>query len=350
MHKSSDGRPIVLQINTYPLDLPYFEASFHHQMRAFYDQVDRVILSVDTLQSQSGRYKGTDKGMRYEQCLADMRSLCSSLQQTYPKLQVRDVDYSPDEIRHVAKMFFGCDTMPLKAWDGGPFYCYFHGLSLVPDAYVLHMDADMLFGGQSQSWIAEAVETLRDDEKLLFVSPLAGPPHPDGLRGGHLGAPFVTEQAFGNKAYRFADVSTRVFLMDMFRFRQDVAPIGLKAPEFSERLRALLLGNPPDVISAELVLSAAMAARGLGNLHLFGSDGGLYSLHPFFHTEAYCKALPDLIRRIETDDIPEAQRGDYELNASMFDWGDALRKHRKIARVSRRLYDAGSYWRSRIHG
>ena len=41
--------------------------------------------------------------------------------------------------------------------------------------------------------------------------------------------------------------------------------------------------------------------------------------------------LPELVRRVVTGDIPAAQRGDHDLNASMVDWSEAtaaLRQNR----------------------
>ncbi len=55
-------------------------------------------------------------------------------------------------------------------------------------------------------------------------------------------------------------------------------------------------------------------------------------LHPPYRSEEFYRALPGLIERIENDDIPEAQRGDYELNDSMFDWSRARRRS-KVRRL-----------------
>ena len=52
----------------------------------------------------------------------------------------------------------------------------------------------------------------------------------------------------------------------------------------------------------------------------------MWSLHPPYRSEEFYRELPGLIERIENGDIPEAQRGDYELNDSMFDWSRARRR------------------------
>jgi hypothetical protein len=48
--------------------------------------------------------------------------------------------------------------------------------------------------------------------------------------------------------------------------------------------------------------------------------------------------LPELVRRVEAGDIPAAQRGDHDLNASLVDWSEAttaLRQNRWWKRLFR---------------
>ncbi|MCX7304370.1 MAG: glycosyltransferase family 2 protein [Hyphomicrobiales bacterium] len=341
---------VTMQINAYPLDLPHLPHSLAHQMRTFGGQVDRTIVTVDVRMSQSGRYKGDTRGERYAESLKKIRALYTEFEALYDNLSFVEVDYGKDAKTAVSRYFFDRDAIPDKAWDGGPFYCYFDGLKSAGEGYVLHMDADMIFGGQSQSWIAEAIDLLRRREDLLFVSPLAGPPHPEGLKGGHVNAGdfYKTEMIGGRPAYRFRSVSTRIFLTDMARFKTRIGALPLDRPDASQRLRAFLLGNPPEALSAEMVLSNALDAHGLGNLHLRGSGDGMYSLHPPYHFPAFHEALPGIIERIERGDIPDAQRGDYDINNSMFDMSPASSQHRWHRRARRRLKDIGAYWSARV--
>ncbi len=341
---------VTLQINTYPLDLPHFQASLDHKMRTFGDQVQRTIVTVDVRPPQSGRYKGDSKGDRYARSLADFRGLYAEIEERYQNLAFREVDYSPAEKASVSQYFLGHDGMPDKAWDGGPFYCYFQGLKAAESDYVLHMDADMMFGGQSQTWVAEAIELLRKRDDLLFVSPLPGPPHPDGLKGRHVGADhaYDPETIDGRPAYRFHFVSTRIFLMDMQRFKSRVGALVLNKPSVHQRLRGLLLGNPVRALSAELVLSETIQAHGLGNMAFLGSGKGLYSLHPPFHFPAFHAALPQLIAQVERGDIPDGQLGDYDINDTMFDLSEARRQQAKHRRIKRRLKDVLTHWSARM--
>ena len=66
----------------------------------------------------------------------------------------------------------------------------------------------------------------------------------------------------------------------------------------------------------------------------------MYSLHPRIarkHSIGNCR---NLIARIVAGAIPEAQRGEYDVNSSMFDWTEALRQKttgRRLARAVRTL-------------
>ena len=345
-------RPITMQINTYPLDLPHFRHTLEHKMRAFGGQVDRTIVTVDVRPPQSGRYKGDPKAERYTKSLEAFRALYSELEARYRNLKFLEVDYSPETKSAVSNLFMGREGMPDKAWDGGPFYCYFQGIHSAGDGYVLHMDADMLYGGLSQTWVLEAVDLLQRREDLLTVGPLAGPTHPDGLKGAHTEAfhAYDKEIIDGRTAYRFHFISTRIFLIDMQRFKSHVGSLVINKPPFYRRLSGALLGNPTDVRSAEMVLSETIQAKDLGNMHFLGSGEGMYSLHPPHHTPAFHQALPDLIARVERGEIPDAQLGDYDINDSMFDFSEARRQHAKVKRLKRRLRDVVTYWTARLTG
>lgn len=90
---------------------------------------------------------------------------------------------------------------------------------------------------------------------------------------------------------------------------------------------------------AEEIISAAMMRKGLSRIDFLGSGAGIYSLHPPYRTDAFYQELPHLIARIVAGAIP-AQRGDYDVNSSMFDWTEALRQKtagRRLARAARAL-------------
>jgi hypothetical protein len=53
----------------------------------------------------------------------------------------------------------------------------------------------------------------------------------------------------------------------------------------------------------------------------------------------FYRRLPQLVREIETGNIPEAQRGHYDINDSMVDWSEARRLNRWHRRYYRLLRD-----------
>jgi len=52
----------------------------------------------------------------------------------------------------------------------------------------------------------------------------------------------------------------------------------------------------------------------------------MWSLHPPYRSEEFYRELPRLVEQIEAGSVPDAQRGDYDINDSMFDWSSARRR------------------------
>jgi hypothetical protein len=306
---------IAAQMSTYPMDLRHLEHLLPHQIRALSGMVDRFVITIDTHQSRSGRYRVSN----FDENLARMRQFIGEARQAYPQLQVADVDYSEEMKRAVAQYFFGVDSIPVKAWDGGPFYAYFFGLYIANAQYVFHIDGDIMFGGGSKTWMGEAIACMEERPDVLFTAPFPGPPRADGEIFGH-----GTEGTAHSKepmdwpAYRHSSVSTRIFMIDLNRFKTRLDVLPLLAPTALQRLKSKLLGNPPEVREAEVVLSK--------------------TVHPPYRSEAFYKRLPELIHAVETDDVPDRQRGHYDLNDSMIDWTsarEANRWHRRYLRMIR---------------
>lgn len=308
----------ALQINIYPLDMPHVRWTLPHQIRTLGDQVDTICITLDNRRSRSGRYRGA----KYDESLAEIREFLALAQVSNAKLSIVEVDYSQGAAKKVADTFFSGEDVPHKAWDGGPFYAYFFGLHAAQARYVFHIDGDMLFGGGCRVWIDEAIKLLGSQKDVLFMAPLAGPPHPDVISQKHkllTGAPAEQVGHF-SPALRFDHVSTRVFFVDLKRFAERVGALDIIRPSVLKRLKSRILGNPPLCLEAEHILSKAMIRHGLSRIDVLGSTPGLWSLHPPFRSPEFCRALPDLISRIERGDVPHGQLGDYNINDSFFDW------------------------------
>ena len=321
-------------MSTYPLDVNHVRHLLPHQIRVWQPLVDRFVITIDTHQSRSGRYRSNN----FDKKLQLLRDVTNEARQHYPQLEVMDVDYSPEVRREVARYFFGTDLIPIKAWDGGPFYSYFFGLYVSRAQYVVHFDGDMLFGGGSSTWISEAIELMGRHPQVFFVAPFPGPPRSDGKVFGHRDLEhFACSGAPDWLAYRQKSVSTRVFMVDLNRLKTNLGVIAMTRPSGLQRLKAVLLGNPPQACEAEVVLTQILRQTDSARVDLLGSPPGMWSLHPPYRSDEFYQRLPALIRAVEAAQVPEAQRGHYDVTDSMIDWGSARTANRWYRRYLRML-------------
>jgi hypothetical protein len=156
--------------------------------------------------------------------------------------------------------------------------------------------------------------------EILFSAPLPGPPAADGKLHSQAGLA-EPGPAF---AFRFDTMSTRLFLLSRERFRSAVGSLRARRPPgLRNTIKALVEGNPPEDLPEHL-FTAAMRAHGLIRREFLGTDPGMWSLHPPYRCADFYARLPELVRRVEADDMPEAQRGDHDINSSLVDWTEAL--------------------------
>ncbi len=316
-----------LQINIHPNDYKHFEILLRHQIKAWGSNIDRVRLTLDLHNSESGRYRSD----HFAENLRKIYSIINLIAKEYSFITVDEVDTS-DETRHaVARKFFNKHDIPIKAWDGGPFYSYLYGLWKVRARTVIHMDSDMMFGGLSPTWIDEAEDILDTDINVIYVAPLSGPPHPEGILKGQ-SSTSVRPYSRPN-SYAFTSVSTRLFVTRPQLIESRMGYLEGLPPNFDQQLKAFLLGNPPQSREFEVVLSHTLQKRKLIRVDYLGKEPGMWSLHPPFRTEQFYQDLPAIIHRIETDDLPDEQRGYYNLHDSMCDWSAARQNNTKVQRA-----------------
>ncbi|HLI32030.1 MAG TPA: hypothetical protein VKU89_04725 [Solirubrobacteraceae bacterium] len=313
-------RPVTLQINVAPTDLPHAVATLPHQLRQWARQVDEILFTLDLHRTaRGGRF-----AEGWEERRQPMQQLLTSLCEKHSNARIDEVEYTSDRVRAVAQRFFACDWIPAKDTKGAPFFPYFHGLDRARHDLILHLDSDLLFGGCSQTWIAEARELLETHEEILACGPLPGPPAADGMLHSQNGEPI----GLGSPAFQFRTISTRLFMVDRSRLLERLAPLRLRGPiRTISMLKARLHGNPP-YAAAEIVLSAAMAEKSMSRVDFLGESPGMWSLHPPYRSPAFCAALPELIRRIEKDEAPASQLGRHEIVDDLFDFSAARRRAR----------------------
>jgi hypothetical protein len=306
----SSPLPVTLQISLAPSDYAHARFLLQHQVSTWRNQVAEILLTVDFHRS-AGRFSA-----RWE----EGRELILPLARSIPGARVVEVDYSASAQAGVASEFFGNRTVvPAKDFRGGPYYSYFFGLSVASHDHVLHADSDMLFGGQSSSWLTEALAEEAANPHVLFSAPLPGPPSADGRLHSQQATP-VPERVH---AHDFDTMSTRLFLLSRARFRATVGVLTPRRPSLRNTLKALVERNPPQDLPEHL-FTDAMRPRGLVRREFLGSGPGMWHLHPPYRCADFYRKLPDLIRRCECNDIPDAQRGDHDVNASLVDWSEAI--------------------------
>lgn len=321
-HLVGTPRPVTLNVTLTPGDWRHAQHVLPHQLRQWAGQVDEVQLVLnDPSTAPGGPPADASRRRRIEEVLDEAS-------EGRAHVHVREVDYSTAARAQAADRFYGGRPIPLQNHDGGPFYSYWYGWCTARHDLVLHADSDILFGGGSQTWVAEAQTLLGERPDVLAVSPLPGPPTRDGelppaIRAQHArwgGEP--VREPHSSLAYRFHGVSTRLWLFDRVDLVRRLGPIPLERPRLRSRARARLEGNPPYQLP-EQVLTGLMNRRGLRRVDLLGSDPGMWSLHPALRSEQFYDALPGLVARVESGQVPEAQRGDYDVNDSLVDWTSA---------------------------
>jgi hypothetical protein len=303
--------PVTLQINLAPRDFRFAKYLLSHQVRQWGGQVAEILLVIESRRSRG--HFGEDWG--------DGMKAILSLANSIPNARVISVDYSPQAQKAVAKEFFGSRRrLPAKDWRGGAFYAYFFGLNQAAHNLVLHCDSDMFFGGGSQTWVAEASELLDAYSDVLVVFPYSSPvPSSGNLEESHDPKIKGVRETKTGRALIFDHVSTRVFLINKQKFSEKLGPLQV-APAwnlirgFVQYVRRLY----PKGELPEKMISISMQARGLVRLDYLGKPPGMWSVHPPVPLfPGYFEMLPQLIRRVETGDIPEGQRGYYNMNDSM---------------------------------
>jgi hypothetical protein len=303
---------VTLQINLAPSDLLYAHHILPHQLRQFGSQVDEILLVLD-LHRSAGRF-----AEGWEERLPKIKLLIDDCCQQYFHANFKEVDYSPEAKKNVNQMFFNGQDIPPKDFRGGPFYSYFFGLYSAKNDYVFHLDSDLMFGGGSSTWIEEAIALLSGRPDILVCAPLPGPPTHDGTLKSQLAQP----EPHYSTAFRFDFLSTRLFMIDREKFTTQVKHLSLQSTSTWGILKALVEGNPPYKLPEEM-LTEAMSEKSLVRVDFLGKPPGMWSLHPPYRSKVFYDNLPQLIKKIESGDVPVDQLGDHDINDSLIDWSSA---------------------------
>ena len=305
---------VTLQISLAPSDWLHAQHILPHQLKQFAHQVDEVLLILD-LHRSAGRFS---EG--WKERLPKLKSLIAQICQEYSNTRLLEVDYSTQSISEVSKIFFNGKNIPPKDFRGGPFYSYFFGLYSAQYNYIFHLDSDIMFGGGSSTWIEEAVNLLseRSGSDILFCAPLPGPPTDDGTLRSQVGQ----SEPHYSTAFRFNFLSTRLFMVNRERFTAQIKHLPLQYASIYGIFKALIEGNYPYRLPEE-ILTESMLKNSLQRVDFLGRLPGMWSLHPPYRSQVFYDLLPQLIKKIESGDMPDQQLGDHDVNDSLIDWSSA---------------------------
>tara|TARA_R110002073_G_scaffold56906_2_gene144976 strand:+ start:13948 stop:14934 length:987 start_codon:yes stop_codon:yes gene_type:complete len=307
----------TLQINLAPSDYRISRYLLSHQIETWREQVDEILLTID-LRKSNGRF-----GMDWEAGKSKLLEVVSSFGDT---VRVVNVDYSLDMMRRVAIRWTGGCPIPAKDFRGGPCYSYLYGMFAARGRWILHSDADMLFGGRSPTWLAEAIEFVSQNPEVLFAAPHSGAPASGISQRSLPNQP--DDRAINGSIFDF--MSTRLFLIDTDRFDQLVKRFVPVRPSWRGRLKAKIEGNPAWDLP-EHWMTTAMIKHHMIRYEFSGTGNGMWSLHPPYRCEDFYRKLPDIIACVENGTLPQLQVGQHDLTDSMVDWSEAkiaLRRNR----------------------
>ena len=307
---------ITLQISLAPSDFKHVLHLLPHQLKVFGNQVDEILLTYDTHKSK-GRF-----ALSWEENNTKMWTFLQEYAKQHPKIRLLKIDYSAAKNQEIAQKFFKRKSIPAKDWRGGPFYTYFYGIHEAKNDFVFHIDSDLFFGGLSQTWLTEAVNLYQDDKHILFLNPLAGPPRED--------AQLVNQNYFGYKNkhfyFGFNSMSTRLFLIDRNRLAHYFIK-NMVTTKVRELIRAVYKKNPRFKLPEE-ILSKHMAKHQYIRVDFKGNEPGLWSLHPPYRTPQFYQDLPLIIKKIEDNEVPDSQKGFYDIVDELVNWTEVKRKLR----------------------
>ncbi len=301
--------PVTLQISLAPGDHRLAATLLAHQVDFWRPCVDEILLTIDTRRSR-GRF-----GDDWENGRRRILEIAGRI----PDARILEVDYSPAAQDAVAAAFFGGAPVPAKDCRGGPYYAY---RSSQRCRHVFRRRIRILDASRARALRRRARSPLhrtaprsaRARRKTQTTHRHARTPprprRPPLRRDEHPALPL------------------RLFLFDRARFRERIVALTPRPPATRARLLAWLDGHPAQELPEEL-FSEALSTHSLRRFDFAGPAPGCWSLHPPYRSEDFFQKLTGLIKRIEKADLPAAQLGDHDLNASLVDWTEA---HARMAR------------------
>lgn len=304
-----------MQISTAPTDNRLLRHIVPHQIKVLKDQVSEILIIGD-IRPGKGRFNFDDAAIH------EFRNILESFTNLSPKAKVLYVDYSPSVRENVAKELWGLADLPIKDYRGGPFYSYLFGIHQASESYVLHLDSDIILGGDADSWCAEAVDLYEMDPHIAAILPYSGPPNINGRIPDHYRLRASPYPHYSN-TYKSESFTTRVFFVSKKRLSLILKQTQIKRPNLLRSLLGLWHQNPL-VQTPEQLITTFLNNEKHFRVDFPGSKAPFWTLHPPFRSQEFYNRLEGIIDAVENDQIPTQQRGNHDLNEGFINWDEAI--------------------------
>ena len=308
---------ISLQISTAPTDNRLLRHTVPHQIKILEDQVSEILIIGD-IRPGKGRFNFDDAAIQ------EFHNILESFTNLSPKTKVLYVDYSPAVRNNIATNLWGLPDLPIKDYRGGPFYSYLYGINQSSGSHVLHLDSDIILGGEAESWCSEALNLYENDPQIATILPYSGPPYETSKIPDHYrlrAKPYPNH----SNTYKSNSFTTRVFLVSKKRLSLILKQIQLERPSLLRSLLGLWHQNPL-VQAPEQMISTFLKNGNYFRVDFPGSNTPFWTLHPPFRSEEFYDQLENIIDAVENNQIPSQQRGNHDLNEGFINWDDAIEK------------------------
>lgn len=293
-------------------DIPFIMHTIPHLIKACSFPFEKRVLVVDV-----APLRGDKVGRPGIGTMEQLRANCDELIQRGVMDYTIDMDYSDAYRNQTYRKYFSSTSLkPTHNYKGYPILGSIFSMEEVPGDYVLHFDSDMmLYQSPDYSWIEAGMKLLTNNDSVMFVRPLSGPPGKAGEF--HQNFSFTKDP---DGFYRFKFFGSRAYLLNRKKFEQ-LLPLPIlwtrfKRPWISKLPGQLLthlhnLTGRGALDSWEVMVSRKLERTQYVRATLTSDQA--WTVHPKDRGERLINALPGLIRRIEAGEYPEAQGGYYDL-------------------------------------
>lgn len=305
-----------LSVLNCPRDYSMVKTMLPHQLRQWGRQVDEIVVYID---------------LGPQMVMHPIVSLIEELIKPWRSARIEIINYDSKIVNQkFREIFKAYPKNVLKDWRGTAIYQYVYILTSSRNKYLLHMDSDMIFGGGSQTWMNEALQMMNSREEVIVCEPLSGPPSPTGpKKQRYLNAFQIDDQI----VYKYQHIGTRIFLLHTERF---FTVLGAQIPwQNVVTWKSLMNYHRTKSLAQlfEIMFSAGMKQHQVFRLMFEGKEPGMWTLHPLYKPEKYIQKMGEIVSAVEAGNIPEKQRGEYDLAEAIMDVRPLKRKVKDFAKL-----------------